>query len=97
MHGEELLLFVIKVPVFTDGRLVGTIGTAHDCTKVAPLVWSMLDVRLEDGTAQKIQGKENNDVFCYYLEPAEHACWVFSHMCPVRPITIKDKKLARAV
>jgi hypothetical protein len=80
LKDEELLFFVIKVPAYKDGKLQGTIGTAHDCTPVRSLVMSMLDARLSDDTAQVLY--KGPDVFCYYLEPAEHACRVFTHMCP---------------
>ena len=78
---EEILLYTIKTPQFTDsGEFVGTIGMAWDVTSRSSFLTEQLNRWIYDGLATKLIHEKT--VFCYAIVPEVNQCSLFKHVCP---------------
>lgn len=78
---EEVLLYVIKTPQFTNtDEFIGTIGMAWDVTSRSSFLTGQLNRWIYDKLATKIY--HDKDVFCYAILPEVNQCGLFKHICP---------------
>ena len=80
VDGEEILLYVVKIPRFTDGVFTGTMGIAWDMTSQADFLMTQLQRWIYDDKVSRLYHEKN--VFCYAIKPSLKKCMIFQHICP---------------
>jgi len=80
LHNSQLLLYVVKVPLFEEGKFDGILGAAWDFSSHSLIMINQLNRWIYDGLAIDIKVKE--DSFVYELKPETHQCDIFSCICP---------------
>lgn len=80
VDGNEVLLYVIKIPVHTNkGEFNGTIGLAWDITNHSKFILNQLQRWLYDDRAEQLYRTDN--VFVYCFDPVVDTCSIFHHIC----------------
>lgn len=80
--GEEILLYVVKTPLFDDkGVFTGTVGIGWDFSDQSKFIVSLLNRWIYAKEATQLY--KQKEVFAYVVKPATHSCGVFNHICPM--------------
>lgn len=80
VEGIEVLLYIVKIPQFEDGEIIGTMGIGWDFSEKREQMLQILERWKEKDEITIIH--ENNKSFCYLIEPEYKRCELFHHICP---------------
>lgn len=82
VDGVKVLLYIIKIPKFQKGKLIGTMGIGWDFSERADFVEELLNKWINaDETHQLYHNRV--DSYCYAVKPDLHRCQMFNHICPI--------------
>lgn len=76
LNNTQVLLYVIKVPLFVDDQFEGIIGAAWDFSNYSTIMINQLNRWIYDKLAVGISVLESS--FVYELKPEIHQCDIFS-------------------
>ena len=77
---REVLLYIVKIPVFKDGSFTGIDAIAWDVTAVSDFVTKLLNRWIYDERATVVY--KRSTLFSYSIAPQEKQCAIFSQLCP---------------
>lgn len=89
--GVEVLLYCVKIPQFIKGEFQGTLGIGWDFSDQSKFVMQLLNRWIYDKKATELYRADKT--FSYHIEPEQHQCKVFHHLCPYpqhRKDTLED-------
>jgi len=93
VDGEEILLYVIKIPLYDQLKVFdGTVGIAWDVTKNSKFVISQLNRWIYDKRAKELYNNKESKVFIYTFNPLVDTCSIFQYICsdPKRDTTCNN-------
>lgn len=80
VNNEQLLLYIIKIPIIENGEFKGTNGIAWDMSSLSEFLIKTLNSWIHEGKATLVV--KEDQLFSYVVEPEQKKCDIFSHICP---------------